>query len=374
MRSAARADRRALAWLAGRLYRSRTAERPPAAGPERLLLVRVDERVGNLLGLQSLIDGLRGRWPAIDLGLLASARAGQVTAGLDGLDRVHPIDKRWFFRHPGRWRAAIRAVRAHGYQVAIDASAWHAFSFTHAALTYYSGAPLRIGYAREGPTGFHDCPVAAGPTAEPELVQRFRLLGPLGILGPPPPLRTGLGLASAERQAAWLRELGVTRPRVGLWPGSRKLERRWPPPYFVQLGRRLQSSHGARLVVLWGPGEEALRDEVAGALRRGVVAAPATDLEHLAGLLRGLDLMVTNDTGPMHLAVACGVPTVALFASGEPRRWGHAVAHARNLAVAGGEPAEVDAAERACVELLGQPADGGNRSICAGRSREPARD
>ncbi len=352
MRSAARADRRALAWLARRLYRRRTAEPPPAANPDRLLLVRVDERVGNLLGLQSLIDGLRSRWPAIDLGLLASTRAAPVTTGLEGLDRVHPIDKRWFFRRPARWRAAIHAVRAHGYQVAIDASAWHVFSFTHAALTYFSGAPLRIGYDRGGPTGFHDCPIAAGPAAEPELTQRFRLLGPLGIAGPPPPLRTGLGLASAERQLAWLRELRLARPRIGLWPGSRKRKRRWPPPCFVQLGRRLQRRHAAQLVVLWGPGEEALRDEVAGALRQGAVAAPPTDLEQLAGLLRGLDLMVTNDTGPMHLAVACGVPTVALFASGEPRRWGHQVAHARNLAVTGGDPADIERAARACAELL----------------------
>lgn len=352
LREPGQLDRRLLGWLARGWFRRRVSDPPGSQGPERLLMVRVDERVGNLITLQSLIDALRIRWPDLELGLLASTRAAAVTHGLQGLTRLHGIDKRWFLRRPSRWRQALEQVRGCGYQVAIDASAWHVFSFTHAALAFYSGAPIRIGYRRGRASAFHSHSIEPGPAGEHELRQRMRLLSPLGADGEPPVLRTQLGQASAERFAGWLRQLHVDSPRVGLWAGSRKLERRWPVPFYVQLGRKLQQMFAAKLVVLWGPGEEALRDQIASAIRSDVVAAPATDLEELAGLMRGLDLVVTNDTGPMHLAVACGLATLALFASGDPSRWGHPYARVCNLVAPGRDPAEVDQALSACGQLL----------------------
>jgi ADP-heptose:LPS heptosyltransferase len=343
-------------------FRGRVAQPPGPAGPERLLIVRVDERVGNLITQQSLIDAIRIVWPRIELGLLASTRAARIVASLDGLDRRHLLDKRWFFSRPARWRGCIRAVRSAAYQVALDASAWHEFSFTHAALTYYSGAPIRIGYLRGRASAFHSHSVEPGPAGEYELSQRMRLLVPLGPEIQAPVLRTRLGLESQARFGEWFQSLRVERPRIGLWAGARKPQRRWPVPYFVQLGRKLQRRFGARLVVLWGPGEEALRDELAAAIDRDLVVAPATGIEDLAGLIRGLDLMVTNDTGPMHLAVACAVPTLALFASGDPGRWGHPGAGCRSLRCPGRDPAEVD-----------QAADAGGQLLLASASRDKGR-
>jgi len=194
--------------------------------------------------------------------------------------------------------------------------------------------------------------VDPGPAGEHELAQRMRLLVPLGLEAAPPRLRTRLGLESGGRQRDWLTDHRVEPPRVGIWMGSRKLERRWPLPFYVQLGRRLQRQIGATLVGLWGPGEEVLRDQLAAALPERLVVAPPTDLEELAGLIRRLDLVVTNDTGPMHLAIACHTPTVALFASGDPGRWCHPYPDVRSLTCPGRDPVEVDRAAAACVELL----------------------
>ena len=74
--------------------------------------------------------------------------------------------------------------------------------------------------------------------------------------------------------------------------------------------------------MLWGPGEEVLAQQVADACDGTM--APPTSLAELAALFRRCAVVVTNDTGPMHLAVACSTPTVALFKGGEPTRWGHA--------------------------------------------------
>jgi len=353
MRHASRLDRRVLGWLARRAWSGRTACPPAGIRPGRVLLVRVDERVGNLVMLQSMVDALAQGLPGVEIGLWAAARCARLASSLQGLARLHLVDRRWFLGDGPRWRAAVREVRARAYPVAIDASAWHEFSFTHAALAYYSGAAWRVGFARGGAAGFLSHPVPAGPPGEHELAQRVRLLAPLGLAGrPAPPLRSCLGAGQRERWRRWLGGLRAASPCVGLWLGARKRARRWPLPFFVQLGRRLRAERGGTLVLLWGPGEEALRDEAASALREGVVSAPPTDLEELAGLLRALDLVVTNDTGPMHLAVAVGAPTVALFTAPEESRWGHPVAHARNLRAPGAQPVEIEQALAGCLELL----------------------
>ena len=75
-------------------------------------------------------------------------------------------------------------------------------------------------------------------------------------------------------------------------------------------------------VVTWGPGEESLVDAVLAACP-GAVRAPPTSIDELAGLMRGAVVTVCNNTGPMHLAVAVGCPTVALFLHMEVARWGH---------------------------------------------------
>jgi ADP-heptose:LPS heptosyltransferase len=87
------------------------------------------------------------------------------------------------------------------------------------------------------------------------------------------------------------------------------------------------------------------------------MTAPASDLVQLTGLLRCLDLLIINDTGPMHLSVAAGTPTVCLFASDEPSeaaRWGHPYDHVRNLIAPGASVKEVEEALGACRELLEQ--------------------
>jgi len=341
-----RIDRRVMFWAARRMYTARTA-RPAPGDPRRIILVRLDERVGNLVTLQSLIDALKTKLPGLHLGLLASARAGQVTRTLEGVDRLFELDKRWFFTRPLAWRKVIGDVRRAGYQVAIDASAWAEFSFTHAAVAFFTGAPVIIGTDRGGDAGFHTRMVCPGPTDEYELKQRMRLLEPLGIRMQPPALHTSLGAGRAKKWAAWLDQSGLPRPRIGIWPGARKRHTRWPVTFFARLAGRLE---GGR-VVLWGPGEERLRDELTAGVS-GSKAAPPTDLAGLAGLLRGLDLLVCNDTGPMHLAVAAGTPTVCLFTSGKSSRWGHPYSHVRNLDLPGKDPQEIEVALEACKELL----------------------
>jgi heptosyltransferase III len=126
--------------------------------------------------------------------------------------------------------------------------------------------------------------------------------------------------SAKEKMDAWLGAQGVSDRVVGLAPGGRKADHRVDPTVFVALGRAAAEA-GATVLVLWGPGEEGLAEEVAAGCAAKI--APPTNLDELAALMRRCMVTVTNDTGPMHLSVACGAPTIALFQSADPARWGH---------------------------------------------------
>lgn len=116
----------------------------------------------------------------------------------------------------------------------------------------------------------------------------------------------------------WLDQLGVVgTPLVGLFPGANAPARRWPVERFEALARELASA-GLRLVVLGGTGERDVTARVAAAAPGAIDAGGRTGLGDLAAVLSLCDLVVTNDTGPMHLAGAVGTPTVSLWGPSDP--------------------------------------------------------
>ena len=116
---------------------------------------------------------------------------------------------------------------------------------------------------------------------------------------------------------AWRRRLGGAEPVVGLFPGSNAPARRWPAERFAEVARALLAE-GRRVVVVGGPGDSAAAGTVAAGAPGALNVCGETDLPGLAALLSQLRLLVTNDTGPMHLAAAVGIPTVSVWGPSDP--------------------------------------------------------
>lgn len=102
---------------------------------------------------------------------------------------------------------------------------------------------------------------------------------------------------------------------IGVFPGGNAPSRRWEPDRFAELVRRL-TKRGRQVVVFGGPTERELTARVAGGA--AVNLGGQTDLAQLASGIASCDLLVTNDTGPLHLAAAVGTPTVSLWGAGDP--------------------------------------------------------
>ncbi len=105
-------------------------------------------------------------------------------------------------------------------------------------------------------------------------------------------------------------------------PGAAWPNKRWPPDRFGAVAAAMRRDFGLRSIVLWGPGEESLAAAVVAASHGAAEAAPPTRIDDLVALTRDARVMISGDTGPLHIAGSMGTPLVALFGPTYPERNG----------------------------------------------------
>jgi heptosyltransferase-1 len=127
--------------------------------------------------------------------------------------------------------------------------------------------------------------------------------------------------ADAETMAA-ITAAGGRRGYVVLNPGAAWPNKRWPPERFGALAAALHECTGLRSLVTWGPSERDLADSIVQASAGAAKAAPATSVSDLGVLVREAALVVSGDTGPLHIAAAMGTPLVGLYGPTWPERNG----------------------------------------------------
>ena len=117
--------------------------------------------------------------------------------------------------------------------------------------------------------------------------------------------------------------LPTPRPRVGLLPCSRRAEKNWPLERMAEVGRELRDRKGAHLLVLGAKADGPVCEKLTQAIGKGATNfSGKTSMLELGGFIRELDLLVTVDSGPMHVAAAVGTPTVAVFGPTDPIKTG----------------------------------------------------
>jgi heptosyltransferase III len=283
----------------------------------RILLVRLDDRVGEALLATPLLAALAALPEPPKVDVLVHAKVVRVLEGHPLAARVLGFDRRKLFLGP--WAPGIRAVRRAGYDVVVSCANWEAATVSQSIVARLIAGRAPLVGPRVFPAGLlASVPVAPLRQSRSEVAQRQHLLSPLGVADMRHPL-SFRGPRVKDGFAQWLAEL--PRPLAVVNPGGRLGWRRVPPEVFAAAAQGLWEA-GALPVVTFGPGEEALAKEVVAACQGAHLALP-TDLDELAALLGAAEVCVCNNTGPMHLSVAVGTPTLALFKFMEVARWGH---------------------------------------------------
>jgi ADP-heptose:LPS heptosyltransferase len=302
------------------LARSLLARGPGSAASEdtsseRILVVRPDDRLGNLLLLAPFLQALREVRPQARIGMLVGSRYRDILRAWPWVDVWVVQDKPAHLRRPPEFARWIRSLRRDRWTVALEMSNHNTHSYYSCLLTLASGAPRRIGFDEPRNQGTLTDPVAA-----PDVDTHFSLApialleaagwGPPGVPGPvmrcPLPSPPVGGYASSLPPNYLVVHLGG------------RGEKALAPALWAAVIRTLLGHHRGHVVVLAGPDEQELIPSPAPEVADRVVVAPSLDLITLGHVIADARSYVGCDTGVMHLAVAVGTPTVALFFRSNP--------------------------------------------------------
>jgi lipopolysaccharide heptosyltransferase II len=310
--------------LIGRLYLG--AKSSPSA-PRSILLIRPDH-LGDMLFLTPALHALRSALPEARITLLAGPWGAEVVRNNPDLDAVEICVFPGFERQPkgppfAPYRllaATARRLRTGVYDAAV------VLRFDHwwgAWLVAAAGIPQRIGYAMQP---FLTQALPYRPDRH-EVTQNATLLAALapGLDAAPGPTRYTVTATDRAWAADWLTAQGVgpVQRLVAVHPGAGAVVKQWPIAAWAEVANRLVEHLGVQILLTGGPSEQGLTAALTQALPQPVFdAAGATTLGQLAALYARCALVLGSDSGPLHLAVAVGTPTVHLYGPVPPAKFG----------------------------------------------------
>lgn len=285
--------------------------------PNRILLIKPSS-FGDIIHALPVLAACKAHWPAARIDWAVKREWAGLLAG-------HPMLNRAVMFPATVWEGlrAWPVLRRERYDLVIDLQGLLR-SALYAAST---GCPVRFGFqdGREGSAWFYSHPIKVSGGAVHAVDRCLELVRRVGVAAPVPvfPIPDG-NREQAWVDALWLRNhIRDGEAVCAIHPSARWPTKRWPVQRFAQLADALSAQERMRIVIV-GSGAEASRVEEMSRQMNGAAInlVGQTDLLQLAALLRRCALLITNDSGPMHLAAAVGTPVVAVFGPSDPARVG----------------------------------------------------
>ena len=298
----------------------------------RILIVRVD-LLGDVVLSTPAVRALRRAYPRAKIDMLVQAPYGGILEGDPDINHVH-IWNPHVWRNPRNWASlstwtetlgALSRLRMPRYDLAISVS-----GDIGSIVTRLTGARRRIGYAREAYRWFMTDPVPGGRYLERAHETRYvlRLAAAAGASPQPEDERPRLTVSpeaarhiSAILDAARVSKQIPSGPIIALHAGARNGQaKRWPARHWATLARRLASDLDALVALTGAPNEAPLAGDIermAGVPLLNLCGK--TSLPQLKALLAQADLVISGDSGPMHIACAVGAPVIALHGPTDPK-------------------------------------------------------
>ena len=286
----------------------------------RRILVRANNWIGDVVMISPAMRSLRERFQDAEITILAKPWVLEALEGSSLFDRLLPYDKKG--RHAGvtgflKMVAELRRFR-------FDCAVLFQNAFEAALLTALARIPTRIGYATDGRSPLLTMAIPLRTDSwyrrhrGEEFLDLIEFLGCERNGGPTDFPLPNSGITCGNRSLRPGRTV-----RVALHPGASKAAKAWHQDRYAEVGFRLQEILGAEILLLGGPGEKSLIDSIGRRLPTPPLTLPEpAGVKRLAIHLNSCDLLIGNDSGPMHIAGALGIPVIGIFGPGSPRRTG----------------------------------------------------
>lgn len=280
----------------------------------RILIVRMSA-LGDIVHALPVLSAIRRALPAVEIDWLADRKYAGILSHVDGLTQR-------IIGRPGLSQA-VTAMRAREYDVAIDLQGL----LKSAAMARLSGARRVVGFEqsalREKAAAWFYTDSAAVPAGAHIIHKNLSVLPLVGVTSPASvtfplvvPQSTVAEQVTNQVSSRGLRGFALINPGAA-WPNKR-----WAPERFGAVARHLRAKHDLESWVLWGGDEVPLADAVVAGSGGAAARAPETSLGDLLALSSRAALMVSGDTGPVHIAAAMKTPIVGLYGPTWPERNG----------------------------------------------------
>ncbi|MBX3303312.1 MAG: lipopolysaccharide heptosyltransferase II [Nitrospira sp.] len=288
------------------------------SGHSRILLIKPSS-LGDIVHTLPVVSALKAQWSGAHITWLVKRQWAELVERVEGIDRVWPIDQT-----VGSWIRQGQALRAERFDLAIDLQGL----LRSGVLARLSGAPMRIGFAngREGSPWFYTHRV---PVLNPDIHAVDRYLLVAAALGIVVPRRPRFAFSVLDEDLAVVRALferngySLDKPWVAMNVGARWLTKRWPLASFAAIADQLYESHRDPVVLIGSTDDRLYVDRLRALMKHPCIdLSGAVPLRCLPALLSKAAVMITNDSGPMHIAAACGIPVVAMFGPTSATRTG----------------------------------------------------
>ena len=281
-----------------------------------ILVVRTD-RIGDVVLSTPLLASLRAARPNWKISILVRPALADLLQGhpdVDSLLTLDTDDKPSF----SNTRGLSGRLRTGGFDIAV-----HLYSDFWISLAVWSaGVEHRIGPASKLARVFYNHSIVQrrSTSGRHETDHNLDLLKPLGI----PPIRRSKVSVAETIPASAQKLLESGRKNVGIFPGMGGSARNWKMEKYAQLAESL-TSKGVNVILVCGPGEEKLLDDVQSSASQAPARYVSNRLGELAAFIKALDCFVAPSTGPLHIASAVGTPAVGIYCPIKvclPERWG----------------------------------------------------
>jgi lipopolysaccharide heptosyltransferase I len=272
--------------------------------------------IGDTLLTLPVACALRRAWPDAYLAWVVEEKSSPFVANHPALDETIVLPRGWF-TSPARVWWLRQTLRSRQFDIAIDCQ-----SISKSALAcWLSGAKQRIGcrgqYGAELSPWLNNRLV---PTQTTHLTDRsLELLAPLGIHQPAVEWHPPVDEQAIAAMGDYISAAGLEAGYAVLNPGATWDSKLWEMDRFAAVARHMRARHGLPSLVVWGgERERGWAEQIVAQSDGAATLATSTSLHELAALLIGARLLVSSDTGPLHLSVAVGTPVVGLYGSTRP--------------------------------------------------------
>ena len=288
---------------------------------KRILVIRMGP-FGETLLVTPVLRALRNSLPDAHIAIMVTSYRADLVSANPNIDEVIPYEK--------QTAKLICDLRRHHFQMVFILQP----TFRLVFLALFAGIKYRVGFATRRGGELLLTRSAKDNRMQHETDRYLDVVRAAGIQ----PVTREIEMSVTQDAEQWAREFlihsGILKERflIGINPGCDAVPRRWAKERFAEVGDMLVSEYNAQILITTGPNEIGLGEEVAALMDHEPGILENVTPMRITAVFKQCDLLISNDTGPMHMGIAVGTPTIGLFGLTDPNRWGpvasqHAVIH-----------------------------------------------